>query len=78
MRLALFAGSPYDASAATRNARSPVIAFSTSNLKTVAERLSDHGVKFRGPTDHGFGHAVSFRDPDGNHVSIFEYGPEYW
>jgi catechol-2,3-dioxygenase len=62
----------------TRNARSPVIAFSTSNLKAVAARLSAHGVKVTGPTDHGFAQAVSFRDPDGNFVSVFEYGPEYW
>jgi predicted enzyme related to lactoylglutathione lyase len=63
---------------ATRNSQSPVISFSTSNLKAVAERLSASGVKVTGPTDHGFGHVVSFRDPDGNHVSVLEYGPEYW
>ena len=62
----------------TRNAQSPVITFSTSNLKAVAERLSAKGVKVSAPTDHGFGHAVSFRDPDGNLVSVLEYGPEYW
>ncbi len=62
----------------TKNARSPIIAFSTSNLKAVAARLSAHGVKVTGPTDHGFAQAVSFRDPDGNFVSVFEYGPEYW
>jgi catechol-2,3-dioxygenase len=62
----------------TPNARSPVITFSTSNLKAVAERLSAHGVKVTGPTDHGFGQAVSFRDPDGNAVSVLEYGPDYW
>jgi catechol-2,3-dioxygenase len=62
----------------TPNAQSPVITFSTSNLKAVAERLAANGVKVTGPTDHGFGQAVSFRDPDGNAVSIFEYGPEYW
>jgi catechol 2,3-dioxygenase-like lactoylglutathione lyase family enzyme len=61
----------------TRNAQSPVITFSTSDLKAVAKRLSDYGVKVRGPTDHGFGHIVSFRDPDGNSVSILEYGREY-
>jgi catechol-2,3-dioxygenase len=61
-----------------RNAQSPVITFSTSNLKAVAKRLSASGVKVTGPTDHGFGHAVSFRDPDGNLVSVLEYGPEYW
>jgi catechol 2,3-dioxygenase-like lactoylglutathione lyase family enzyme len=61
-----------------QNSRSPVITFSTSNLKAVAERLSANGVKVNGPTDHGFGQVVSFRDPDGNLVSILEYGPEYW
>jgi catechol-2,3-dioxygenase len=62
----------------TWNAQSPVIAFSTSDLKTVAKRLSAGGIKTTGPTDHGFAQAISFRDPDGNFVSIFEYGPDYW
>ena len=62
----------------TKNAQSPNIAFSTSNLKAVAARLSSHGIKVTGPTDHGFAKAISFRDPDGNFVSVFEYGPEYW
>jgi catechol-2,3-dioxygenase len=62
----------------TRNSQSPVIAFSTSDLKAVEKRLSANGIKVTGPTDHGFAHAISFRDPDGNFVSIFEYGPEYW
>jgi catechol-2,3-dioxygenase len=56
-----------------RNSRSPVINFSTSDLKTVARRLKASGVKVVGPTDHGFARVVSFRDPDGNHVSILEY-----
>lgn len=64
--------------ARTRNARSPVINFSTSNLKAVARRLSASGVKVTGPTDHGFGTIVSFRDPDGNPVSIIEYASEHW
>lgn len=63
---------------ASRNARSPVIAFSTSDLKTVAKHLAAHGVRVTGPTDHGFAKGVSFRDPDGNLVSVFEYGPECW
>jgi len=63
---------------ATRNARSPVIGFSTSHLQAVIARLAARGVKVIGPTDHGFAHGISFRDPDGNHVSVFEYGPEYW
>ena len=62
----------------TRNAQSPIITFSTSNLKAVVERLSARGVKVTGPTDHGFGQVISFRDPDGNSVSVLEYGPEYW
>ena len=62
----------------TKNAQSPNSAFSTSNLKAVAERLSAHRIKVTGPTDHGFAKAVSFRDPDGNLISVFEYGPEYW
>jgi predicted enzyme related to lactoylglutathione lyase len=62
----------------TRNAQSPIISFSTSNLKAVAKRLGDGGVKVTGPTDHGFGFVVSFRDPDGNSVMVIEYGPEYW
>jgi len=61
-----------------RNARSPMIALDTSNLKAVAKRLSARGIKLRGPADHGFAQAVSFRDPDGNHVSVYEYSPEYW
>jgi catechol-2,3-dioxygenase len=62
----------------TENAQSPIITFSTSNLKAVAKRLSASGVKAHGPTDHGFGDVVSFRDPDGNSVMVIEYGPEYW
>lgn len=61
-----------------RNARSPIINFSTSDLAAVTRRLSARGVETRGPTDHGFGHVVSFRDPDGNAVSILEYGPDQW
>jgi catechol 2,3-dioxygenase-like lactoylglutathione lyase family enzyme len=55
-----------------RNPRSPVIAFRTSNLKAVTERLSASGVRFRGPTDHGFAQVVSFRDPDRHLVEILE------
>jgi len=62
----------------TRNAQSPVIGFSTSDLKAVVERLSARGVEVTGPSDHGFGRIASFRDPDGNHVSVLEYGPEHW
>ena len=59
----------------TQNAQSPVIGFSSSNLKAVAKRLSANGVQVNGPTDHGFGQVVSFRDPDGNSVTVIE---EYW
>ena len=62
----------------TRDAQSPVIAFSTSDVKAVAKRLSAEGVKTTGPSDHGFGQVISFRDPDGNHITVLEYGPEYW
>jgi catechol-2,3-dioxygenase len=62
----------------TQNAQSPIISFSTSNLKAVVKRLSVHGVRMTGPSDHGFGNVVSFRDPDGNFISVIEYAPEYW
>lgn len=61
-----------------RNSQSPIICFSTSDLKAVAKRLSANGIKSTGPTDHGFAQVISFRDPDGNHIEILEYGPEYW
>jgi catechol 2,3-dioxygenase-like lactoylglutathione lyase family enzyme len=61
-----------------RDAQSPVITFSTSNLRAVAKRLSGSGVEATAPADHGFAQGISFRDPDGNVVSILEYGPEYW
>jgi catechol 2,3-dioxygenase-like lactoylglutathione lyase family enzyme len=63
---------------ATRNARSPIITFSTSNLKAVVERLSACGVKVTGPTGHGFAQGISFRDPDENLISVLEYEPQYW
>jgi predicted enzyme related to lactoylglutathione lyase len=62
----------------TKNSQSPVISFSTSNLKAVAKRLATNGVKANGPTDHGFGYVVSFRDPDGNFISVVEYSAEYY
>ena len=60
-----------------RNAQSPIIIFSTSDLNAVAKRLSASGVKATGPTDHGFGQIISFRDPDGNSVEILEYAKEH-
>lgn len=61
----------------SRNSQSPVVSFSTSDLKAVAKSLSANGVQATGPTDHGFAQVISFRDPDGNHITIVEYGPEY-
>ena len=64
-----FAGVP------ARDAQSPVMVLGTSSVRAVAERLSARGVQTTGPTDHGFGLIVSFRDPDGNLVEILEeYG----
>jgi catechol 2,3-dioxygenase-like lactoylglutathione lyase family enzyme len=58
-----------------RDAQSPVIVLGTSNVRAIAERLSANGVHTTGPTDHGFGLIVSFRDRDGNLVEILEeYG----
>lgn len=59
----------------TGDAQSPVLVLGTSNVRAVAERLSSMGVQAMGPTDHGFGLIVSFRDPDGNLVELLEeYG----
>jgi len=44
----------------------------TSSVRAVAERLAANGVQTIGPTDHGFGLIVSFRDPDGNLVEVLE------
>jgi predicted enzyme related to lactoylglutathione lyase len=58
--------------APTRNAQSPVVVFGTSNVKAVYERLSARGIETYGPSDHGFGLIVSFRDPDGNLVEVLQ------
>jgi hypothetical protein len=58
-----------------RDAQSPVMVLGTSNVKAVAERLSANGVHTTGPTDHGFGLIVSFRDLDGNLVEVLEEHP---
>ena len=59
----------------TRDGQSPVIVLGASSVQAIAERLSASGVQTIGPTDHGFGLVVSFRDPDGNLVEILEeYG----
>jgi catechol 2,3-dioxygenase-like lactoylglutathione lyase family enzyme len=58
-----------------RDAQSPVVVLGTSSVRAVAARLSANGVQTTGPTDHGFGLIVSFRDPDGNLVEVLEeYG----
>ncbi len=55
-----------------RDAQSPVVVLGTSSVRAVAERLAANGVQAVGPTDHGFGLIVSFRDPDGNLVEVLE------
>ena len=55
-----------------RDAQSPVMVLGTSSVRAVAERLAASGVQTVGPTDHGFGLIVSFRDPDGNLVEVLE------
>ena len=61
-----FAGVP------RRDAQGPVMVLGTSSVKAVAERLAANGVEALGPTDHGFGLIVSFRDPAGNLVEVLE------
>ena len=56
----------------TRDAQSPVLVLGTSSVRAVAQRLSANGDQTIGPTDHGFGLIVSFRDPDGNLVEVLE------
>jgi hypothetical protein len=53
-------------------------AFDPDEQLEVTSWESEDRVKANGPTDHGFGQVISFRDPDGNFVSIIEYSPEYW
>jgi catechol 2,3-dioxygenase-like lactoylglutathione lyase family enzyme len=55
-----------------RDGQSPVVVLGTSNVRAVAKRLSANGIQTSGPTDHGFGLVVSFRDPDGNLVEVLE------
>lgn len=56
----------------TRDAQSPVLVLGTSNVRAAAERLLANGIGPMGPTDHGFGLIVSFRDPDGNLVELLQ------
>jgi catechol 2,3-dioxygenase-like lactoylglutathione lyase family enzyme len=71
VHLAIHAGGGFTG-VATRNAQSPAIVLGSSNVKAVFERLSASGVETTGPTDHGFGLVVSFRDPDGNLIEVLE------
>ena len=57
---------------ATRYAQSPLIAFRSQNLATIATNLEAAKVEFTGPSDHGFADVISFRDPDGNHVEVLQ------
>lgn len=56
----------------TRSGQGPAIVLGTSDVKAVFDRLSASGVHVIGPSDHGFGVVVSFRDPDGNFIEIVE------
>ena len=56
----------------TRNAQSPAIVFGTSDVKAIFKRLSANGIAATGPSDHGFGLVVSFRDLDGNFVELLQ------
>lgn len=56
----------------TCDAQSPMIAFRSSSLDQLAEKLSQRGVELSGPSDHGFADVISFRDPDGNHVEVLQ------
>ena len=61
----------------SRNSLSPVISFSTSDLKTVAKRLAAKGVKVTGPTDHGFAQVIVPRSRWESCVDP-RVGPECW
>jgi len=60
----------------TRSGQGPAIVLGTSDVKIVFERLSALGVQTVGPSDHGFGLVMSFRDPDGNFIEIVEEYPD--
>ena len=53
-------------------AQSPVIVLNTSNAELLAQRVRDAGIEATGPYDHGFAHAVTFRDPDGNLIEALQ------
>jgi hypothetical protein len=56
----------------TRSGQGPALVLGTSDVKAVFDRLSASGVQADGPSDHGFGLVVSFRDPDGNFIEVVE------
>ena len=59
----------------TRDAKSPVIVLSTSDLRAVVDRLVAAGIEASEPHDHGFAWVSTFRDLDGNHVELLQaYG----
>lgn len=53
-------------------ARSPVIALRTDDVGRVALRLSQYGMTCSGPTDHGWGVAITFIDLNGNRIEVIE------
>ena len=63
-------------SAPTHHSHGPAIVLGTSNVRAVFERLAASGVQTNGPSDHGFGLVVSFRDPDGNLIEVVEEYPD--
>jgi catechol 2,3-dioxygenase-like lactoylglutathione lyase family enzyme len=78
-KLALFLASPgsrrkTSRSPATREGRGNIhrIAFLTDRrgLAAAQKRLEEHGVKVRGPVDHGTWRSIYFTDPDGIRLEI--------
>jgi len=57
----------------THDAQSPIIALGTSDVNLVVERLRTLGIEVDSPFDHGFAYTVSFQDPDGNQIEVFEF-----
>jgi len=43
------------------------------NLDFACRHLSDQGVPFKGPIDHGMARSIYFQDPDGNPLEITAY-----
>ena len=57
----------------TKDAQSPIIALSTSDVNLVVKRLRNLGIEAAEPHDHGFAYTVSFQDPDGNQIEVLEF-----